>query len=62
LDAATLYCDNPYSPDRYADFRTGYAVWPMFQDSPAASGTGVGSFSNFTVQWLDKNGRVLWTQ
>ena len=47
---------------RAANFRTGYALWPMFQDQPAASGTGIGSFSGFTVQWLDAFGNVLWSQ
>lgn len=62
LTPAQLYCNNPFSSDRFANFRTGYALWPMFQDVAPANGTGVGAFSNFTVQWLDHAGAVLWSQ
>jgi hypothetical protein len=62
LDTSMVYCDNPFSPDRFANFRTGYALTPMFQDSPAAAGMGIGSFSNFTVQWLDADGNTLRSQ
>lgn len=62
LDTSMVYCNNPFSPDRFANFRTGYALTPMFQDKPAAVGSGIGNFSNFSVQWLNANGDALRTQ
>lgn len=62
LGTSMVYCNNPFTPDRYANFRTGYAFMPMFEDFPAAAGTGSGSVSNFTIQWLDAAGSVLWSR
>jgi hypothetical protein len=59
LSTASAHCANPFSPDRFASFRTGYLVWPLF--SPQAS-NAQGALQAVTVQWLDENDVVLSSQ
>jgi len=56
LSTATAYCANPFSPDRFANYRTGYLIWPLF--SPQSS-TAQGGLGAVTVQWLDESDTVL---
>lgn len=59
LSTANSYCANPMSPDRFANFRSGYLIWPLFtpETSPAQ-----GSLQDVTLQWLDASGNVLSSQ
>lgn len=62
LPVSKVYCNNPFTTDRFANFRTGYAAWPVFTSTAPTGGAGVGSFNAFTIQWLDQNNNVVWTQ
>jgi hypothetical protein len=62
LPVSKLYCNNPFTSDRFSNFRTGFQLWPVFSDTAPSPGTGIGSFSGLTIQWLDQNGNVVWTQ
>lgn len=55
LPLSKLFCNNPFSYDRFPDARTGYFIWPIFNGTPEARG----QLANITVQWLDKDNRVV---
>jgi hypothetical protein len=59
LSSASAYCANPFSPDRFANFRTGYLLWPLFSKQ---SSDAQGALEAVTVQWLDENNVVLSSQ
>lgn len=55
LPLSKLYCNNPFSYDRFPEARTGYFIWPIFNGVPEARG----QLANVVVQWLDKDNRVV---
>ncbi|MDQ2972024.1 MAG: hypothetical protein M3R20_03445 [Pseudomonadota bacterium] len=55
LDLTKLYCNNPFSYDRFPAQRTGYFIWPIFRGTAATSGR----IANVDVQWLDSREHVL---
>ena len=59
LTTANAFCANPMSPDRFASFRSGYLIWPLFTREPSAAH---GALQNVTLQWLDAGGAVLSSQ
>ncbi len=59
LSTTSAYCANPFSPDRFANFRTGYLIWPLFGSQPSSA---QGALEAVTVQWLDDNDVVLSSQ
>lgn len=56
LPVHMVYCNNPFTTDRFANHRTGYNITPI-SDSLSYSSI----YSGLTVQWLSQNGTVLST-
>lgn len=62
VKASDVHCHNPWSYDRYPNFRTGYAIVPIFGPPGGAVTAGNGTLSGVTIQWLNAGGAVLSTQ
>lgn len=56
LPVHMVYCNNPFTTDRFANHRTGFNITPIaYSLSHSAAYTGM------TIQWLSQNGTVLST-
>lgn len=58
LPLAQLYCNNPYTPDRFPATRTGWFIWPIFGDASVSTS---GRLAGLRMEWLDHDGRVVST-
>jgi len=52
-----LYCNNPFTVDRFANHRTGYDITPI---SGLVSYSSV--YQNMHISWLSQSNTVLWSQ
>lgn len=60
--ASQVYCNNPFTGDHFSNGRTGFQIWPIFSTTAPVPGTGIGGLSGLTIQWLDQNNNVVWTE